>query len=110
MIVTSPLTKAGIKTLPPPERGCRRPVHRFEFTFDTEQRKADEEYDGYNAIVTTVPPQSSAGELFTQFKQQTYCEQVNSQFQVPLAVRPVFLHLPRRIEELMFLVVIALCS
>lgn len=103
------LTKTESKQLPPRERGCHMPTHRFEFTFNNELLKADEEYDGYNAIVTTIPPQeSSADALFTQFKQQTYCEQVNSQFKGPLAVRPVFLHSPRRIESLMFLMVIAL--
>jgi len=67
------------------------------------------EVDGYNALVTTLPAsQSSADELFTRFKQQTFCEQVNSEYKGPLAVRPVFLHSPRRIEALMFLMVIAL--
>ena len=104
-----PLTKAEIHKLPRPERGCRTPTHRFEFTFDTALLKADEEYDSYNAIATTVPmPQSSADDLFIRFKQQSYSEQVNSQFKGPLAVRPVFLHSPRRIEALMFLMVIAL--
>ena len=59
--------------------------------------------------MTTVPPsQGSADRLFTRFKQQSDSEQVNSVFQGPLAVRPVFLHSPRRIEALMFLMVIAL--
>ena len=104
-----PLTKAEIHQRPQPERGCRPPTHRFEFTFHTALLQADEEYDGDNAIVTTVPPpQSSADELFTRFKQQSDSEQVNSQFQGPLAVRPVFLHSPRRLEALMFRMVIAL--
>ena len=104
-----PLTETQIKKLPKRERGCRLPTHRFQFTFNTELLEADKKYDGYNAIVTTVPLQKSSGDaIFTQFKQQTYCEQVNSQFKGPLAVRPVFLHSARRIEALMFLMVIAL--
>jgi len=104
-----PLTKAEIKQLPPKGRGARVPTHCFQFTFDSALQAADEQYDGYNAIVTTIPSQqSSADALFTRFKQQSYCEQVNSQFKGPLAVRPVFLHSPRRIEALMFLMVIAL--
>jgi transposase len=106
-----PLTRVESRKLPAPQRGCRTPTHRFEFTFDTAQLKADEEYDGYNVIVTTVPPHhnaSSADALFTRFKQQNYSEQVHSQFKGPLAVRPVFLHSPRRVEALMFLMVIAL--
>ncbi len=47
-------------------------------------------------------------ELFTRFKRRGDSEQVSSQFQGPLAVRPVFLHSPRRLEALMFLMVIAL--
>ena len=65
------------------------------------------EFQKVQQSVATVPPQSSADEFFTQFKQQTYCEQVNSQFKGPLAVWPVFLHSPLRIETLMFLMVIA---
>ena len=103
------LTKDELRQRPKPERGCRPPTQRFEFTFNTALLKEDEQYDGYNAIVTTVPaPQSSADAVFTRFKQQSYSEQVNSQFKGPLAVRPVFLHSPRRIESLMFLMVIAL--
>jgi transposase len=104
-----PLTKTEIKHLPPPQRGCRQPTQRFEFTFDTKLLQADEQYDGFNAIVTTVPAsEASADQLFTRFKQQCFSEQVNSQFKGPLAVRPVFLHSPRRVEALMFLMVIAL--
>lgn len=104
-----PLTSKELRKLPSPGRGCRLPTHRFEFTFDTKLLKADEQYDGYNAIVTTVPPsKASADELFTRFKQQSYSEQVNSQFKGPLAIRPVFLHSPHRVEALMFLMVIAL--
>lgn len=104
-----PLTKTEVKQLPPRERGCRVPTHRFEFAFAHALLKSDEEYDGYNAIVTTVPQQQSAGDaIFTEFKRQSYCEQVNSEFKGPLAVRPVFLHSARRIESLMFLMVIAL--
>ena len=72
------------------------------------------EFQKVQQSVATVPPQAHSADalftLFTQFKRQTYCEQVNSQFQGPLAVWPVFLHSPRRIEALMFLMVIALCS
>jgi hypothetical protein len=102
-----PLTPAELKRQPPPGRGCRVPTHRFEFTFDAEQQQTDEEYDGYNAIVTTVP-KTSPDELFTRYKQQNYSEQVNSRFKGPLAVRPVFLHSPQRVESLVFLMMIAL--
>jgi transposase len=97
------------KQLPPPGRGCRRPAHRFRFTFDDTAVTHDEQYDGYSVLVATVPAnQASADELFTKFKQQSYSEQVNSQFKGPLAIRPVFLHSPRRVEALVFMMMIAL--
>ena len=104
-----PLSAAQIKKLPKPTRGCKRPTHRFSFTFDANAVKSDEQYDGYSAIVATVPKsESSTDELFTRFKQQSYSEQVNSEFKGPLAVRPVFLHSPERVEALVFLMMIAL--
>src|SRR5271168_4843950 len=90
-----------------PARGCRCPTQRFEFTFDQAALQADERYDGYNAIVTTVP-QASGDSLFTRFKQQCYSELANAQFKGPLAVSPVFLHTPKRVEALVFLLMIAL--
>ena len=70
---------------------------------------ADEQYDGFNAIVTTIPAnKSSADDIFTRFKQQIYSEQINAHFKGPIAVRPVWLKSPKRIESLMFLLTIAL--
>ena len=103
-----PLTKQESEALPPPGRACRRPTHRFTFTFDEDQLRIDEKYDGYNAIVTTAKRTDSADTLFTRFKQQAYSEQVNARFKGPLAVRPVFLHNPQRVEALVFLMMIAL--
>ena len=60
-------------------------------------------------IVTTVPQnQGSADTLFTKFKQQNYSEQINRGFKGPLAVRPVFLHTPERVEALVFLMIAVL--
>jgi transposase len=103
------LTKRELKKLPPPDRGCRRPTHRFEFTFDAQAVKEAEQEDGYSVIVTTVPQnQGSADLLFTKFKQQNYSEHVNRNFKGPLAVRPVFLHTPERVEALVFLMIVVL--
>ena len=103
------LTKQQRDTLPAPSRGNRRPTHRFEFTFDKKAVKADEEYDGYSVLVTTVPQnQGSVDTLFTKFKQQNYSELVNRGFKGPLAVRPVFLHTPERVEALVFLMIAVL--
>jgi hypothetical protein len=104
-----PLTAVQRKRLPKPGRGCKLPTHCFSFSFDGTAVKADEQYDGYSVLVTTVPKgDASADELFTKFKQQSYSEQVNSEFKGPLAIRPVFLHSPQRVEALVFLMMIAL--
>jgi transposase len=105
------LTKQEQKKLPKPARGCRQATHRFEFTFDHEAAQQDEQYDGYSAIVTTVPQnQASADTLFTKFKQQSYSEQINRGIKGPLAVRPVFLHTPQRVEALVFLMMAVLMT
>ncbi len=104
-----PLTKQEKKELPKPGRGCRVATHRFEFQFDEKAVKEDEQYDGYAVVVTTVPSnQASADALFTKLKQQNYSEQVNRSFKGPLAIRPVFLHTPERIEALVFLMIAVL--
>jgi transposase len=104
-----PLTAKERAALPPPARGKKRPTHRFVFTFDAKAVKADEEYDGYSALVTTVPAnQASGDELFREYKEQIYSEHVNRQFKGPLAVHPLFLHTPERIEALVFLLLITL--
>ena len=103
-----PLTEQELKALPTRGRGCRQATHRFTFTFNEDQLRTDEKYDGYNAIVTTAKKTDSADSLFTRFKQQAYSEQVNARFKGPLAVRPVFLHKPQRVEALVFLMMIAL--
>ena len=103
------LTAAEVRRLPSPQKGCRPPTQRFEFTFETALLTADEQYDGFNAIVTTIPAnKSSADDIFTRFKQQIYSEQINAHFKGPIAVRPVWLKSPKRIESLMFLLTIAL--
>jgi transposase len=103
------LSAAERKKWPKGERGCKCPTHRFSFSFDATLVTSDEQYDGYSALVATVPKsESSTDDLFTRFKQQSYSEQVNSEFKGPLAVRPVFLHSPQRVEALVFLMMLAL--
>jgi hypothetical protein len=47
--------------------------------------------------------QYSGDELFTKFKEQNYIELLHPQMKAPLAVRPVFLKSPRRVEALVTL-------
>jgi transposase len=103
-----PLTPAEQAALPPVGRGFRRPTHRFTFSFDAAAAAADAGYDGLAALLTTAPLTRSGDELFRQFKQQNFVELLHHQSKTPLAVRPVFLKSPRRVEALVALLHMAL--
>jgi transposase len=105
-----PLTAQEQAALPPPGRGCRRPTHRFVWEFDEAAAVAAAEYDGLSALLTTAPRQQSADVLFSQFKEQNYVELGHHQWKTPLAVRPVFLKSPRRVEALVCLMQVALTA
>jgi hypothetical protein len=103
-----PLSAAEQAALPTPARGHRRPSHRLEFRFDPAAAEADEAFDGLAVLVTTAPRTLSADLLFSQYKQQNYVELLHHQSKTPLAVSPVFLKSPRRVEALVCLLEIAL--
>jgi len=103
-----PLTPAEREALPAVGRGFKRPSHRFTFTFDADAAQADSRHDGLAALVTTAPLTRSADTLFTQFKQQNFLELQHHQWKTPLAVRPVFLKSPERVEALLCLLQLAL--
>lgn len=103
-----PLSNKQRDLLPPPQRGCRRPTHRLQLSYDHEAAQRDAAYDGYNVLVTTAPLSQSADVLFTKYKQQGYSELAHHEFKTPLAVHPVFLKTPRRVEALVFLMMITL--
>ena len=103
-----PLNKKERDRLPPPQRGCKRPQHRFEFTYDEQAAEHDAEYDGYSVLVTTAPRTQSADLLFTKYKEQSYSELANHELKTPLAVHPIFLKSPHRVEALVFLMMLAL--
>jgi transposase len=103
-----PLTTEEQAAFPAPRKGFRRPTHRLTFNFDPIAAESDARYDGLSALVTTVPLTTSADVLFTQFKEQNYLERDHHQWKTPLAVRPVFLKSPRRVEALVCLLHIAL--
>jgi transposase len=104
------LTPQEQAALPPPSRGCRRPTHRFVFHYDAAAAEDAAAYDGYAVLVTTAPRTTSADHLFTQFKQQNYVELLHHQWKTPLAVRPVFLKSPQRVEALVCLLQVALTA
>lgn len=104
----TPLTKQQRERLPPPGRGCKRPECRFEFSFDEEAKRRDAEYDGYAVLVTTAPQSLSADQAFTKYKEQSHSELANHEFKTPLAVHPIFLKAPIRVEALVFLMMVTL--
>jgi len=105
-----PLTAEEQAALPPPGRGCGRPRYRFRYEFDEAAAAAVARYDGLAALVTTAPRGQSGDSLFTQYKQQNYVELGHHQWKTPLAVRPVFLKSPRRVEALVCLLSVALTA
>lgn len=105
-----PLTADEQAALPPLQRGCRRPTHRFVFHYDEQAAQADAALDGYSALLTTAPLNQCADTLFAQFKQQCYVEQAHHQWKTPLAVRPLFLKSPERVEALVYLLKVGLTA
>jgi len=103
-----PLTAEEQAALPPPQRGHCRPTQRLEFHYDPTAAQADERYDGLAVLVTTAAIEYSADQLFTMYKEQNYVEMLHHQWKTPLAVSPVFLKSPRRVEALVCLLQIAL--
>jgi transposase len=103
-----PLNKNERDKLSPPPRGCKRPTHRFEFIYDPQAAQRDADYDGYSVLITTASRTQSADVLFTKYKHQCYSELANHEFKTPLAVHPVFLKSPRRVEALVFLLMLTL--
>ena len=103
-----PLTPEAQAALPAPARGCRQPTHCFIFTLDEAAAQADTQYDGLSVLVTTAARTDSADVLFSQFKEQNFLETAHHQYKTPLAVSPVFLKSPRRVEALVCLLQIAL--
>jgi transposase len=103
-----PLTPEEQAVLPAAGRGCRQPTHRLVYRLDEAAAQADTAYDGLSVLVTTAPCTESCDSLFTQFKEQNFLESAHHQYKTPLAVSPVFLKSPRRVEALVCLLQIAL--
>ena len=57
-----------------------------------------------------TPEEKSVDEIFSRYRLQNYVEQANHQFKGPLAIRPLFLHSPKRVESLVFLMMMGLTT
>lgn len=104
----TPLTPAEQAATSSIGRGFKRPTHRLTFHCDAAAATRDACHDGLAALVTTAPRTRSGDELFGMFKQQNFVELLHHQWKTPLAVRPVFLKSPARVEALLCLLQIAL--
>ena len=102
------LTEAEQAALPAAARGYCKQKHRLVYTIDEAAAQADDRYDGIHVLVTTAPQTWSADALFTEYKRQTYVERGHRELKTPLAVAPVFLKTPERVEALISLMFMAL--
>lgn len=105
-----PLRAAEQAALPPPGRGCRRPSHRFVYHFAAAAAARDAEEDGYAVLVTTAPLTHSGASLFSRYQDQNQVGMVHRQWTKPLAVHPLFLHNPARVEALVYVLLLALMA
>jgi transposase len=103
-----PLTAAEQAALPNPAKGHRTQTHRLVYSFDQAAAEADTKHDGIFALVTTAPLTWNGDDLLTEYKRQTYIERENHELKTPLAVTPVFLKTPSRVEALVSLLFLAL--
>jgi transposase len=103
-----PLTEAEKAALPDPPRGHRQQTHRLVWSFDQAAAEEDARHDGIYALVTTAPLTWSGDALLTEYKRQTYIERENHELKTPLAVTPIFLKTPQRVEALVTLLFLAL--
>jgi transposase len=104
-----PLTEAESAALPAPAKGHRRQTHRLTYVFDEASVQAETRHDGISALVTTAPKTPwSADALFTQYKRQIHVERSHHEFKTPIAVNPIFLKKPERVESLASLLFVAL--
>lgn len=103
-----PLTETEIAALPPPKKGFRRQTHRLEYSFDESAAEAEARHDGIYALISTAPITWSGDALFTEYKRQIHVEREHHELKTPLAVTPIFLKTPERVEALISLLFVAL--
>lgn len=103
-----PLTEAEQATLPNPAKGHRHQTHRLVYSFDPVAAEDEARHDGIYALVTTAPLTWSGDALLTEYKRQTYIEREHHEIKTPIAVTPIFLKTPSRVEALVSLLFLAL--
>jgi hypothetical protein len=104
------LSEAEIEQQPAGGKGFKRPSHRLEWSLDQVAAETASQYDGLSILLTTAACTESADALFSQYKQQSHLERLHHQLKTPLAVSPVFLKTPRRVEALIHLLHLGLMA
>ncbi len=82
----------------------------LRWQLDRERLREDEVFDGLYCLLTNQPEgEASRPEVFRQYKAQSNVEgRFRGVKHPPLQVRPLWLHQPKRIESLLFVVMVAL--
>lgn len=76
--------------------------------FDQDVLAAEAAADGWYALLTNLPEEITAEQVFLRYKGQNVVERRYSEFKGPLAVTPIFLQHNRRIHALITVICLAL--
>jgi transposase len=80
----------------------------FTWSFDQAALDAEAAADGWYALLTNLPADIDATEVFLRYKDQPAVERRYGEFKGPLAVAPIFLRSNRRIIALITVICLAL--
>jgi transposase len=80
----------------------------FAWSFDQAAMDAEAAADGWYALLTNLPADIDATEVFLRYKDQPIVERRYGEFKGPLAVAPIFLRSNRRITALITVICLAL--
>ncbi|MGB7963405.1 MAG: IS1634 family transposase [Propionicimonas sp.] len=80
----------------------------FTWSFDQAAIDAEAAADGWYALLTNLPAEIDATEVFLRYKDQPIVERRYGEFKGPLAVAPIFLHSNQRITALITVICLAL--
>jgi transposase len=80
----------------------------LDWHFDQDVLDAEAAADGWYALLTNLPGEITAEQVFLRYKGQNIVERRYSEFKGPLAVTPIFLQHNRRIHALITVICLAL--
>jgi transposase len=80
----------------------------FTWAFDQAAIDAEVAADGWYALLTNLPAEIDAAEVFLRYKEQPMVERRYGEFKGPMAVAPIFLRDNKRITALITVIALAL--